>query len=137
MKARLLGIVLALSVAGVNGTNANFFDGNKIHRFCQESGTLFVRGYVTGLFDRSEDAYWAIVGLGAKMAPADREKYTASTNGAMNEIQGYCAPEKVTVRQLTDVFCKYLRDNPADRHEPASSLFSKAVGHAWPCKSSN
>jgi hypothetical protein len=45
----------------------------------------------------------------------------------------YCVPEGVTARQVGDVFCKFLRENPERRHYVAALLFSAAMAAAWPC----
>jgi len=50
------------------------------------------------------------------------------------DIENYCIPAGASLGQAVDVFCKYLKDNPEERHLPASVLAAKSLGLAWPCK---
>jgi Rap1a immunity proteins len=45
-----------------------------------------------------------------------------------------CFPEGATLRQIGDVFCKYLDDYPQDRRVRASILALTAFNRAFPCK---
>ncbi|OGA05844.1 MAG: hypothetical protein A2W68_08690 [Betaproteobacteria bacterium RIFCSPLOWO2_02_64_14] len=44
-----------------------------------------------------------------------------------------CLPHYATRQQLADVVTKYLRDNPAERHQPAQFLVLEALATAFPC----
>ena len=52
---------------------------------------------------------------------------------AVELILPYCLPEEATLRQVTDVFCNYLRDTPQERHRTGPNLFDEAMEKAWPC----
>jgi hypothetical protein len=47
---------------------------------------------------------------------------------------GYCEPSNITVQQVTDIFCAFLRDSPQKRSDPAAMLFTEAMKRVWPCK---
>jgi hypothetical protein len=51
----------------------------------------------------------------------------------LKRIVGYCIPEHATLEQVTDVFCKYLKDFPEKRDGLPAILFSEALTKAWPC----
>lgn len=52
---------------------------------------------------------------------------------ALGRVVGYCKPERATLEQVTDVFCAYLKDNPAERDGLPAIMFPKALTKAWPC----
>ena len=88
-----------------------FLTGNDAYSWCQKD-RLFAQGYAAGLWD---EAVHGSVVLG---------------RAAFGE---FCGPNNVTLDQVTDVFCNYLRDVPADRHKPAVLLFHTAMKKVWPC----
>jgi hypothetical protein len=45
-----------------------------------------------------------------------------------------CFPTGATLRQIGDVFCKYLDDNPQERSVRASLLALTAFNRAFPCR---
>ena len=45
-----------------------------------------------------------------------------------------CLPENLNSTQVGDVACKYIEENPADRHMLAADLVLEAAAAAWPCK---
>lgn len=47
---------------------------------------------------------------------------------------GICTGGGVTVKQISDVVHKYLKDNPAQRNLDASVLVLVALGTAFPCQ---
>jgi Rap1a immunity proteins len=52
---------------------------------------------------------------------------------ALNRVAGYCKPDRATLEQVTDVFCAYLKDNPAKRDGLPAIMFPDALKKAWPC----
>lgn len=44
-----------------------------------------------------------------------------------------CVPPGAKSKQVIDVTCNYLRDNPENRHWSAWMLVSNAAVEAWPC----
>lgn len=68
----------------------------------------------------------------------------AFTTGGLGGIQlqaaiteakvDFCIPETATPQQTTDVYAKYLRDNPQHRHQLAVALLAVALRDAFPCK---
>jgi hypothetical protein len=55
---------------------------------------------------------------------------------ALDRFGRFCEPNHVTVEQVTDIFCAFLRDVPERRSEPATFLFLDAMKRAWPCRKS-
>lgn len=52
-----------------------------------------------------------------------------STNGKLP----FCRPVGSTVGQMSDLFVKTLRDDPASRHLPAGVIAIRALTKAYPC----
>ncbi len=48
-------------------------------------------------------------------------------------INKVCVPDDVTVGQKMDLFIKYMRDNPQERHDEAFIIFSRSMIEAFPC----
>jgi Ssp1 endopeptidase immunity protein Rap1a len=104
-----------------------FFTGNDVHSWCQSDPTL-ATGYTAGLWDQSARAFNSLTLSSGLSVQTDalialQEKLTA----------GYCEPPHVTVQQVTDVFCAFLRDKPEKRSAPAAMLFTEAMQRVWPC----
>ena len=45
----------------------------------------------------------------------------------------YCEPDDATFGQFMVVIMKYLRDNPAELHQPFVRLAVDALAATWPC----
>lgn len=86
-------------------------DGNKLQSYCEGDIAARVHGmnFVIG-FD-------------------DGNTFNASTSNP----KGYCTPNGVTGRQMIDIVCKYLSENPQKRHETGASLTYSALSDAFPC----
>ena len=59
--------------------------------------------------------------------------YIAGVHDAMEGV-AVCAPQGVTLGQLSDVVLKKLRSIPEHRHNSADSLVFMALSEAFPCK---
>jgi Rap1a immunity proteins len=90
--------------------------GNDIQIWC-ESERLTARAYTAQVWGKHE--YSRFVD-----AAALREK---------DSLVGYCEPAELTVQQVTDLYCKFLEDNPEKRSMPGGLLFTEAMRRAWPC----
>ncbi len=53
---------------------------------------------------------------------------------ALDQFGRFCEPDHVTVEQVTEIFCAFLRDVPQRRSEPATFLFCDAMKRAWACR---
>jgi archaeosine-15-forming tRNA-guanine transglycosylase len=95
---------IALWALSSTSVPADVYDGNEITTLCR-TDKEFVAGYVAGAVEKTR-------------------KSSAV----------YCLPEKATVVQGRDVFCKFLQENPEQRHRPAAELLDVAFGSVWPCK---
>src|ERR1700754_812431 len=47
--------------------------------------------------------------------------------GVRTVMNPYCLPDEATLGQIGDTFCKYLRQNPAIRHESGAHRADKAL----------
>ena len=52
---------------------------------------------------------------------------------SLSGLSLFCAPKTVTTGQMQAVVTKYLRDNPAELHEPFVVLIVRASQKAFPC----
>jgi hypothetical protein len=60
---------------------------------------------------------------------------TASAYLDMMRALGYsCTGDKLTRRQVADVFVKFLKDNPESRQKPSPSLAIEAFSKGFGCK---
>jgi hypothetical protein len=127
--------------------------GNKIFDACSQN-PAFVAGYVSGANDKTIVDVRVLSGrlflnLNEKMRnmAADDGTFKSEQNrseaaeflneqirAAENAMSPYCTPDGVIVAQAADLFCKYLKDNPAERQKDAAELLVAALNSAWPCK---
>jgi hypothetical protein len=103
--------------------NAAIYDGNRLVSMCI-SGTGFVQGYVGGQIDKGMED----VGIVSVQMAGDKRLHDV-----IFTIEAFCLPQGVVLGQAVDVFCRYLTENPAERHLPAPQLVSKSLSKAWPC----
>lgn len=106
-----------------------FFNGNDVYQWCQHDKAS-VQTYVGGMYDMSVHGAFVIDGLRhfGTMPNNDVE-----VDYALNRVVGFCKPEHATLEQMTDVFCAYLRNTPAERNGLPSIMFNDALKKAWPC----
>jgi hypothetical protein len=118
--------------------NAQFFTGNQFSELCQKKH-IGVGVYVAGVVDKAATdetalSKYQIATEDSKSLSAERAgKVIANLAISLGEIKSYCLPKGVIVDQVADVFCKYLRDNPAGRQKNAAVLVTAALNGAWPC----
>jgi hypothetical protein len=131
---RLATLALCACVASVAGAvelpPTTFYSGNDVYGFCQYDRAVAF-AYVAGLHD--EAAHSALVVDGFRYLGGKTQQNDAAVDFSLNRIVGYCAPPHATLEQVTDVFCKYLKDVPEKRDGLPSILFSEALTKAWPC----
>jgi hypothetical protein len=101
--------------------------GNDIQIWC-ESERLTARAYTARVWGKTK--------------PADstlntKKGYSGFVDAAISPekepLVGYCEPADLTVQQVTNVYCKFLDDNPEKRSAPGALLFTEAMRRAWPC----
>ena len=107
---------------------ADFMDGNEFLAACSNNRE-FAEGYVAGFYDK---ALQDKASVSFYVPLMEMEKRT-SFRVLSTVVKDYCAPERATLRQLTDVVCKHLKDNPEGRHIPATVLVHEAFREAFPC----
>jgi hypothetical protein len=129
----LLAFLLCCSAAQADETS-----GNELLSLCQGNPSL-VAGYVIGVAETgSRDM--AVVVSGYAVAPRatthsqeEADAWVSRLKATTKAMHGYCFPDGVTRVQSKDVVCKYLRDNPSERHLSGTVLVRKAFIKAWPC----
>jgi len=108
------------------------FNGNEMHVQCENDNMLFIMGYASGFTEKTERDRYAFLGMGKEVLASMASREIDKVRTAYQTIDGYCLPDGVSTGQIADVFCQYLRDNPARRHEDSSELISSAFAKAWP-----
>ena len=101
----LAGVALASAMPTL--AHAEFKTGNQVLEMCN-NGSQSV-WYVMGVFDAYETIPFA-------------------------QDARICPPPGVKSGQVSDVACKFIRDNPAIRHTPGAALVGSALRKAWPCR---
>lgn len=129
MKRILFAALLGSCIAPVS-VDAQTTSGNALYDTCTSDNTVlagFCIGYIMGLV---EGQFWGGL-LSAKAAGIQFE--SQDFNATLNEFFQHCIPQDATNEQLRDVVVKYLRNNPATRHQTARILVWQAYREAFPC----
>lgn len=116
---RILIACLLLAVSCGSYAKEDIHSGNSWYSSCAASSTScldFIFGLDTGF------VYSAFLLIDTKHN-VDARSYL-----------GYCPSDNVNMQQRMDVFTKYLKDHPEERHLSAAFLALKSWGKAWPCK---
>lgn len=104
VKAGLYLLVLAGTALPISAS-ASVMSGNAIYNICERN---------------KSDCGFIVIGMFDMLYYVDKDRRE-------------CFPEPLTVRQIQDVFVRFLDNNPARRSYTAASLFRIAVREAWPC----
>jgi hypothetical protein len=124
--------ILALTVPAIAGQvpDKSFFNGNEVYQWCQHDRVV-AQSYVGGMYDMAAHGAVAIDGMRHHGGmPSD----DSEVEFALERVVGFCKPEGVTLEQMTDVFCVYLKDKSAERNGLPSIMFNDALKRAWPCR---
>lgn len=97
-------VLLAALISTTQVHAANFWDGNDLQMMCT-SEFPDVRAIMAG--------------------------YVV---GALDATAAHCSPSGVSVQQAADVVCKFLADNPAERHFNGASIASGAFHESGLCQ---
>lgn len=119
---RLL-IVAMVAISAFSGPMAGtalagFLDGNDLHSLCSDSPVV-AGYYVVGVIDNE----------------VDQDRAVTADGQVVLTREFLCIPDGVVGNQARDVVCRYLDENPEDRHWPASGLTYNAIRVVWPCPS--
>lgn len=110
-----------------------------MYEACGKPNRAPILAYIAGVLDEDQ------VNLG-RVAQAQVRAWTEkqdiaavkAVDSAMTnltgDIQQYCPPKNASLIQMSDVFCKYLKDYPAKRHAGAAELVVESLFSAWPCR---
>jgi hypothetical protein len=88
-------------------------DGNELHKHCSlktDSARTFVVGFVSG----------STRGIDLMSYMFTKKSY-------------FCTPSNLKFGQSADIVCKWLSENPRQRHLTASGLVLNAIEEAFPC----
>jgi|SRR5215212_880122 len=113
----LAAVVIVLLM--IESARAAFIDGNTLHQWCTKHDEL-VAAYVMGVADT----------LTQMMSYGILKR---------NNGSAICFGRGVRVKseQLKDITCKYLRDNPEERHWEAGIITNAALQKAFTCPEFN
>ena len=89
---------------------ASFVDGNDLHEQCRTRSASALN-YILGVHDTQQ----SVAGLGKQ------EKLV-------------CPWGRVSSGHVVEAVCKYLQNNPDQRHRSGASIVLKVLGEAYPCK---
>ncbi|WP_223592418.1 Rap1a/Tai family immunity protein [Pseudomonas sp. A-R-19] len=121
-------LLMAVAVAGMLGSGAAMaMDGNELLEGCQ----AMIQTDDTG----EAPPVNLIIGAGQCLGIVEGVRMTMFyLNGSLPEAARVCFPKGVTTGQGARVVVKYLKDNPEELHEDATSLIFFAYHKAFPCK---
>jgi len=122
--------ITALWLAATPALSANYVGGDQLQEACaNQSG--FIAGYVGGWLDKHDADKFV---MGATMANHMDDK---RLRGAEKKIRAnVCMRPGVTVTQVTETFCNYIKQDPAARRQAPSDALATALSKAWPCPDS-
>jgi len=129
MKTPILALSLLFMPMAVSAQEAPDLPlafGNDYLKICENPTTDMSKGlclgWFAGLYNGLQLGTWAFVG--PEEAP---DGYNPL------EPYGVCIGEGVQNGQVMDIFVKYLKDHPEQRHYTSSSLFVTSLSEAFPC----
>jgi hypothetical protein len=119
--------------------NAQFFTGNKMLEVCGKPNRTPISTYLAGVMDKGSVDWAGLMGMRDGTAKFEKREdvkkgITSTLDLVADSTKPYCVPKNATLGQATDVFCKYLLENPKDRNESASYLADQAFRDGWPCR---
>jgi hypothetical protein len=128
--AALFAVCLASPAHTAEVPSTAFYSGNDVYDWCRNDRRAAF-SFVAGLYDSAAHAA-AVIDSGRHFGK-DMPNNDVEIDFALNRVVGYCKPERATLEQVTDVFCAYLADKPAERDGLPAIMFPKALTKAWPC----
>ncbi len=125
-------LLLASTLASAEIPKSSFFSGNDVYDWCQHDQTMAL-GYTAGQFDAAVHAAYTIDSM-RPLKGVEKQNSSAEilVNMSIERVIGFCMPEHATMRQITDIFCKYLREMPAERDGLPAIILNKALTQTWP-----
>jgi hypothetical protein len=134
MKRLLVGIYFMVGLtlpAAAEIPNSSFFSGNDVYDWCQHDPAMAL-GYTAGQFDGAVHAAYTIESMRDLSGPGKEAKNGILVDMSIERVIGFCMPQHATMRQITDIFCKYLKDTPTERDGLPAIILNKALTKAWP-----
>ena len=117
--------------------------GNSFFSICSDNAKsdycrLFLSGVILGIQDTetflfvdriTKEEYAAV--MNENLSPEAASKMLLSIK---RKYYSWCPPDNSTTQQYFDIFMKYLRDNPQQRHKPFTYLLMTSLSKAFPCQ---
>jgi hypothetical protein len=115
----------------------DFFRGSDVNEWCQNAKPMAL-AYTAGLADSASRTMWVLELMRPTSSDMDMEINKRSLMNSLikhgETVATYCRPPDVSIGQVTEMFCKYLRDHtPEERENRPAILFNEAMTKAWPC----
>jgi len=125
-------LLLAATGAHAELPAGSFFSGNDVYDWCQHEPGIAL-SYTAGQFDAAVHGAYVIDSMRDFSTGAPKEgKNGFLVDFAIKQVAGFCVPEHATPQQITDIFCKYLRETPAERDGLPAIILNKALTQTWP-----
>ena len=113
-----------------------FLSGNQLYDYCIHPNNNYssglMDGFIIGVLEKTYHDRTAVFNLPPKKPNADLDASAEFAMTILDSIGVFCVPTKTNPKQLTDMFCKYLRDNPEERDQGGSSLVVRAMAKGFP-----
>jgi hypothetical protein len=113
-----------------------FLSGNQLYDDCMHPNNNFsnglMAGFIIGVLEKTYHDGTAVLNFTPKKPNADLAASAEFAVTILDSIGVFCVPTKPDPKQLTDMFCKYLRDNPEERDQGGSSLVVRAMEKGFP-----
>ena len=89
--------------------------------------------YTAGQFDGLVHAAYTIDSMRPLRGAESKDPYAEmQVDMTIARVISFCMPEHATTQQITDIFCSYLRDVPAERDRLPAIILDGALTTAWP-----
>jgi hypothetical protein len=113
-----------------------FLSGNQLYDYCTISNSkvksIFLDGFIIGVLEKAYHDRAAVLDFTPSKPDTDSAASGEFLATVLGGIGVFCVPAKPNPKQLVDVFCKYLRDNPGDRHLGGSTLVVRSMEAGFP-----
>jgi hypothetical protein len=108
-----------------------FLSGNQLYEYCAHSNGNYshglLDGFVIGVLEKAYHDRTAVLHFTPSKPTTDLSASTEFGAAMLGSVGVFCIPSKPDPKQLTDVFCKYLRDHPEERHLGGSTLVVRSM----------
>ena len=132
----LAAILVWLLWANSTAVAQYFLSGNQLYEYCANSNTrvssFFLDGFIIGVLEKTYHDQKAVLDFTPSKPDTGSAAYGEFFATVLGGIGVFCVPAKPNPKQLVDMFCKYLRDNPEERHLGGSTLVVASMEKGFP-----